>query len=197
MPLQPEKKKDLAQPDEEKQKDAGQNANRSMLDSALYNFNIAKQHTDETAYLAEHRLINFHYGVALLARYRNVPEKLTVAHQCFTDAANRKLKPNSEIKYEIAYLRIVSEAYYNLGVIEELQAHFDGKIHHCQQAIDFYERAVNEDDKVYPREEKLRPNLCIRSCQIHLLGKQPSRGLRPPKGRRQRQRRQRQRRRRP
>ena len=117
----------------------------SMLDSALYNLIIAQQYIDETNYLAEHRLISFHHGVALLARYRNNPDKLMVAHQCFSDAANWRIDDDDWQQYGDAYLQIVSEARYNLGVIDEL-------LSKPEEALEHYKHAIALDAKRHTAE---------------------------------------------
>jgi hypothetical protein len=95
----------------------------SLLDSALFNFNIAQQYIDESKHLVEHRLICFHYAVALLARYRadNNKAMIGLARQYLVQAANWPL-PSNVRKHggEDAHARIVCEAHYNIGVIDEI-----------------------------------------------------------------------------
>ena|ERR1700722_14007262 len=130
------------------------NTGGSMLDSALYNLNIAQQYIDETAYLAEHRLISFHHGIALLARYPSDPGKLAVAHQCLTDAANWQISEKDWDTLGGSYMQIVCEAHYNLGVIEEIRKRFDRAVDHYEQAIDIDKRIADFHSKRHYREPR-------------------------------------------
>jgi hypothetical protein len=134
--------------------DLNPNIGGSMLDSALYNLNIAQQYIDETAYLAEHRLISFHHGIALLARYRNDPGKLAVAHQCLTDAANWQISEKDWDTLGGSYMQIVCEAHYNLGVIEEIRKRFDRAVDHYEHAIDIDKRIAGFQSKRHCRSPR-------------------------------------------
>jgi hypothetical protein len=109
----------------------------ALLGDATYNLDIARQYIDEARHLDEHRIISFHYGVALLADCRNRPpqqtgssiaeaqasSKLALAAQCFLDVTNWGIRANATAAEVSAYERIIAEAHYNLGVIQELQGH--------------------------------------------------------------------------
>lgn len=97
----------------------------SLLDTATYNLDIAQQYIDEAKYLIEHRLICFHYGIALLARDRDDPDKRAKAKQYLQTAANWSIPSDAPPQLIEVYRRIAAEAFYNLGVIEELDQHFD------------------------------------------------------------------------
>ena len=96
----------------------------ALLDSALFNLDIAQQYIDESVHLVEQRLISFHYAVALLAKYRN-PLNLTMlgrARQYLVDAANWRFAADEHAeRLADAHDRIVCEANYNIGVIDELE----------------------------------------------------------------------------
>jgi len=98
----------------------------TLLDSALLNLNIAQQYIDESRHLVEHRLICFHYAVAILARYRDPyrKEMIHLARQHLVDATNWNLVDDSR-KLRDAHDRIICEAQYNLGVIDELEHKYD------------------------------------------------------------------------
>jgi hypothetical protein len=110
----------------------------SLLDSALFNLNIAQQYIDESKHLVEHRLICFHYAVALLARYRadNNEAMIGLARQYLVQAANWPLPANAgKGGGEDAHARIVCEAHYNIGVIDEIKRDYALAEDHYAKAI--------------------------------------------------------------
>jgi hypothetical protein len=112
----------------------------TLMAAALFNLEIAQQYIDETRYLPEHRLACFHYGVALLAAYRNDPLKRIAAAQCFSLAASWRLETQDPTKQESiekqkSIDRIVCESEYNLGVIDELDKKFDKDPVHYRNAL--------------------------------------------------------------
>jgi tetratricopeptide (TPR) repeat protein len=138
---------------------------RALLDSAIKNLYVAQQYIDESKHLVEHRLICFHYAISLLARYRSAyekqildligdhkgepthaqvarlnteeKEKISLARHLLEDAANWRLRQDENTaRLDDAYKRIVCEAQYNLGVIDEIEGRF-------QLAVDHYIRALN------------------------------------------------------
>jgi len=113
----------------------------ALLDSALLNLNIAQQYIDESRHLVEHRLICFHYAIAILARYRDpyVKEMIHLARQHFLDAANWNLDDESKELLN-AQERIICEAQYNLGVIDELEERYDSSHEYYDSAASTAER---------------------------------------------------------
>src|ERR1019366_6080281 len=95
------------------------NANKegSLLDSALFNLNIAHQYIDESKHLPEHRLVCFHYAVALLARPLSPPNPVMIgrARRYLLQAANWDFTPDEDAKNRDQLLdshrRIVCEAF--------------------------------------------------------------------------------------
>src|SRR5271154_2068637 len=87
-------------------------AGGTLLDSALFNLNVAQQYIDESKHIVEHRLICFHYAIALLARYRQPynKAKIGLARQYLVDAANwRFFRDENAALLEDAHDRIVCE----------------------------------------------------------------------------------------
>lgn len=121
----------------------------SLIDTAIYNLQIAQQYIDEAKYRAEHRLICFHHGIALLARWRNVKEKRALARQYLEAAANWSLPSDSSAPLVEGYCRIVAEAFYNLGVIYELDKE-------PVLAEESYRRALQTAPPAEPKFEGLR-----------------------------------------
>jgi len=118
----------------------------ALLDSALLNLNIAQQYIDESRHLVEHRLICFHYAVALLARYRGASNRsmLALARQYFVDSANWRFLPGPDAdRLDDAHARVVCEAHYNLGVIDELSGDFES-------AEEYYGRAARTGQRRGP-----------------------------------------------
>ena len=112
----------------------------TLLDAATYNLNIAHQYIDEASFPAENRLISFHYGVALLARYRDRPEMRSSAREYFETAVNWRVLRSDRDAVRVFH-RIVAESYYNLGVIDELDGKLASAWNHYGKAIQFAQEA--------------------------------------------------------
>jgi hypothetical protein len=115
----------------------------TLLDAASYNLNIAQQYIDSARFPAEHRLICFHYGIALLARYRAKPEMRALARQYFEMAVNWRVEENDENARRVFH-RILAESYYNLGVIDELDGDYRSALDSYLNAILFAERGEQD-----------------------------------------------------
>jgi hypothetical protein len=110
------------------------------MPAALYNLMIAEQYIDETKSPAEYKLVCFHYGVALLAAYRNDPVKRHQAGQYLATAAGWQAGKGEDQQQKAAIDRIVSESQYNLGVIDELDGEYENVLTHYDLALKIAER---------------------------------------------------------
>jgi hypothetical protein len=107
----------------------------TLMPATLFNLMIAEQYIDETRFPAEHKLVCFHYGVALLAAHRNDPVKRGLAAQYLAAAAGWVAGDDRNEEFSNGIDRIVCESHYNLGVIEELDGHYPDAEKHYGRAI--------------------------------------------------------------
>jgi hypothetical protein len=96
-----------------------------IMASALYNLMIAQQYIDATNQLPEHRLVCFHYAVALLAAGRNNPAQRAMARQYFETVLGWEASKLDPPKIRESIDRVVCESHYNLGVIDELETNYE------------------------------------------------------------------------
>ncbi len=98
----------------------------TLLDAAAFNLDIAQQYIDESRFVIEHWLINFHYAITLLARYRNDPVRRGEAARSLLAIVNPSQKPKLPDHHDgVSVARLVAEAHYNLGVCHELDGTWD------------------------------------------------------------------------
>jgi hypothetical protein len=132
----PEPKSSLPNQGDFPQKQHVASQDSTLMPAALYNLMIAEQYIDETKFPAEHKLVCFHYGVALLATHRDDTVKRGLASQYFAAAAGWQASDDANEESKEAIDRVVCESHYNLGVIEELGGN-------CHDATIHYERAIS------------------------------------------------------
>jgi tetratricopeptide (TPR) repeat protein len=140
-----------AKPGDDASKPQGGAANSqdgSVMSSALFNLMIAEQYIDATSRLPEHRLVCFHYAVALLAAGRDDPAQRARARDYFRIALCWQATADQKPETRGSIDRIVCESHYNLGVIYELDEDYESAQESYQSAIDIAEQYPSKDANV-------------------------------------------------
>ena len=128
----------------------------TLIPAAVNNLMIAQQYIDGTKFSIEHKLVSFHYGVALLADGRDDPYKRNLAREYLTAAAGWQPQESVDDKVARAANRILCEARYNLGVIEELNENYGAAREQYSAALDLTvgpNRAFRDDAPSYAATE--------------------------------------------